>query len=138
LANVNTLFDKGIEKLSVDVKLTEFEVHGGLNGEKEPETGHANDKGEGLSVVETRALTTSFSDSTGFQERDSTLRVGLDIVGPHAIDDHAVGGEIDKFPRAVVHMGVVLLLHPSVPILCLRIREGSTVRRGLDTVCGGH
>jgi hypothetical protein len=29
-------------------------------------------------------------------------------------------------------------LHRCVPVMCLRIGEGSTVRRGLDTFCGGQ
>jgi hypothetical protein len=103
LANVNILFDWGVKKGGVDVKLTKFEVHGGRNGEKEPEAGHANDRGEGLSVVETRALTAALGDDASFEARYGTLRVGLDLVDPHIVEDHAVGGDIDEFPRAVVH-----------------------------------
>jgi hypothetical protein len=95
LADVNILVDWGIEERSVDVKLTKFEIHGGYNGNKEPETSLANDKGEDLGVDETRALIASYGDEAGFQARDGTVRVGLDLVDPHGVDDHAVGRKID-------------------------------------------
>jgi hypothetical protein len=75
LANVHILFDWGIEERSVDVKLAEFEVHGNRNGEKEPKGGHADDRGEGLSVAEARALTAALGDETSFEARYGTLRV---------------------------------------------------------------
>jgi hypothetical protein len=34
LADVNIVFDGSIEERGVNVKLTEFEVHGGCNGEE--------------------------------------------------------------------------------------------------------
>jgi hypothetical protein len=46
-------------------------------------------------------LTATLGDETGFKARDGTLSVGLDLANPHAIDDHAAGGEIDEFTRAV-------------------------------------
>jgi hypothetical protein len=138
LANVNILFDGGMEERSVDVNMTDFELHSGRNGEKEPKASPADDQGEGLSVVEAHASTAALGDETSFESRDVTLRVGLDLVNPHVVDDHTVGGEISYVPRAVVHKGVILMLHRCLSLLCLHTREGNTVRRGLDTYSGGQ
>jgi hypothetical protein len=59
-----------------------------------PEASCANDVGVGSSVVETRALLATFGDEAGFKAKYGTLRVGLDIVDPHVVDDHAVGGRL--------------------------------------------
>jgi hypothetical protein len=50
---------------------------------------------EGLSVFETRAITGACGDEAGFHARDVILRVVHDLVDPHGVDDHALGGEID-------------------------------------------
>jgi hypothetical protein len=42
----------------VNVKLTEFGIHGGCNGKEEPDASHPDDRGEGLCVFETRMLAT--------------------------------------------------------------------------------
>jgi hypothetical protein len=51
--------------------------------------------GEGLSVVEAGPWTAVFGDEAGLKAGDLTLRVYLDLVDPHVVDDPAVGGEID-------------------------------------------
>jgi hypothetical protein len=99
LANVNILFDLGIKERNVDVKLTEFEVHGGRNDDKEPEASHADNRGEVLSVVEARALTAALGDEMSFEARYGTLRIGLDLVYPNVVDTHT--GEVSTVRRGL-------------------------------------
>ena len=51
LADVHVFLNRGVEKRSVDVKLTQFKVAGGCYGKKEAEAGHADDMGERLRIV---------------------------------------------------------------------------------------
>jgi hypothetical protein len=51
LADVHGFLDSGVEKLNVDVKLTQLKVAGGCDGHKEAQPWHADDRGECLRVV---------------------------------------------------------------------------------------
>jgi hypothetical protein len=77
---------------------------------KEPEAGHPDDRGEGLCIVDAHALTAALEDELGFVARNFTLCVRLDTVNPHVVDDHAVDGEIDELPHAIVNEGGILML----------------------------
>jgi hypothetical protein len=50
LADVHVLLNRGVEKRSVDVNLTQFKVADGYNGKEEAQAGHADDKGKNVSV----------------------------------------------------------------------------------------
>jgi hypothetical protein len=108
----------------------------GRNGKEEAGTGHANDRRGSLRVVEARALTTPLGHEADFYAGDFTICVGLDFIDPHDVDDHVVEGEINEFPRAIIHEGGVLMLHRSLPFLRLFGGEGNTVCLRLDAVSG--
>jgi hypothetical protein len=82
-------------------------------------------------------LAAAFGDEPSFEARDIALGVRLDLVDPHVVDDHAIWGKIDEFPRAVVYERGVLLLHSSLPFRCLVARESNPMRFRLNTVSGG-
>jgi hypothetical protein len=107
------------EERSVDVKVTEFKVHGGRNGKEESKTDHANDQGESFRIVEAHALTAVFGHKAGFKTGDTIHNVGLYLLHPHVIDDRAVWGKFDRFPRTIDHEGGVLLLQRGLPFRCL-------------------
>jgi hypothetical protein len=101
LTDVNVLSDEGVEKRSVDVRLTKIEVHGGHNGEEEAETGHAKNRREILRIVEVRALTATLGHEAGFEAEGVIFRVELDLIDPHVVADHAPCCSHD--PRAIGH-----------------------------------
>jgi hypothetical protein len=103
LANVHVLLDWGVvEERSVDVKVTQVEVAGGLDGKEEAKAGHADDMGERFRIVEAIALAAPCSDDPRFEAGDIANGVGLDLVNPHVVNDHAVRGKVDELPLAVV------------------------------------
>jgi hypothetical protein len=51
LADIHVFLNRGVEKRSVDVQLTELKVAGGCDCEEEAKAGHADDMGERLRVV---------------------------------------------------------------------------------------
>jgi hypothetical protein len=106
LANVHVLLNRGVEKRSVDVKLAQLNVSGGCDGKEESHVGHADYRGERLSIVKARTLATNCALRRETSPAvDIASGVGLDLVGPHVVNDHAVGGKVDEFPRAVVYEG---------------------------------
>jgi hypothetical protein len=111
LTDVHILFDGAIQERGIDVNLTEFEVHDGCNGKEEVEASHPDDRGESLYVVETRVFVATLGHEAGLVARNFTLNVRLDIVHPHDVDDRAICGEMDEFPRVIVREGAVLSLH---------------------------
>jgi hypothetical protein len=138
---VDVLVDGGVEKCSVDVKLTQLKVSGDCDDKEEAQAGHADDMREGLRIVEANALAAPFGDEPCFGAEDIACGAGLDFVDPHVVSDHAVKGKIDKFPRAVVYEGGILLLHSGLPLWGLGAGEThvqrSVVRFGFHTFSGG-
>jgi hypothetical protein len=116
LADVHVLLDGGVEESNVDVELTQFKDAGGRDGEEEAKAGHADDGGERFRIVEAIALVATVGDEPCFEARDIAHGVGFDLVGPHVVYNHAVGGKVDEFPSAVVHERGVLMLHGGLPI----------------------
>jgi hypothetical protein len=118
LADVHVLLYGGVEESNVDVKLAQFKVVGGGDGEEEARAGHADEWGERFLTVETNALAATFGDEPCFEARDIAHGVCVDIVDPHSIYDHAVGGKVDELPRAVVEEGGVLMVYSGLPTRC--------------------
>jgi hypothetical protein len=109
LADVHVLLNRGVEKRSVDIKLTQLKVAGGCDGQEEAQTGRADDKGERLRVVESNALAAPFGDESCFEAGDIAGGVGLDFVDPHVVNDHAARGKVDEFPSVVVDEGGIFI-----------------------------
>jgi hypothetical protein len=104
LADVYVLLNRGVEKRSVDVKLTQFNVAGGCDGKEEAKVGHADDKGERLCIVKASTLAAPFGNEPCFEAIDISGGVRLDLVDSHdVINDHVAMGKVDEFPHAVVH-----------------------------------
>jgi hypothetical protein len=116
LVNVHVLLDWGVEERSVDVKMAQFKVAGGRDGKEEAKVGHADVRGERFRVVEANALAAPFGDEPRFEAEDIANGIGLDVVDPHVVNDHAARGKVDEFPRAVVDEGGVLPLHSGLPL----------------------
>jgi hypothetical protein len=57
-----------------------------------------------------------FGDEPRFEAGDIANGVKLDLANPHDVNDHAVRGKVDKFPRGVVYEEGVLLLHSGLPM----------------------
>jgi hypothetical protein len=79
LADVRVLIKRGLEKRSVDVKLTQFKVAGGCDGKEEAKAGHADDRGERRRIVEANTLAVPFCDEPCFEVGDISGGVGLDF-----------------------------------------------------------
>ena len=71
------------------------------DGEKDTETGHANDGGEGSCVVNTLFLAAALGNESGLKARDVSKVVSFDLVDPHAINDATTRGEIDQRPCVI-------------------------------------
>jgi hypothetical protein len=95
-----------------------------------------DDRGEGFRVVKTRLLAASLGHEAGLKARDFTLCVRFDLVDSHVFNDRTVGREVNKFPRAIVHEGVILLSHVSLPVRGVGAGDGVTVRCRFDAVPG--
>jgi hypothetical protein len=54
-------------------------------------------------------LAAPFGNESRFEEGDIANGVRLDLANPHVVNDHAVKGKVDEFPRAVAYEGGVLL-----------------------------
>jgi hypothetical protein len=126
-----------VEERSVDVKLTQFKIAGGRDGKEEAKAGHADCRGERFRTVEARGLAAPFGDEPGFEAGDIANSVGLDFLDPHDVNDNAVRGKVDEFPRAVVYEGGVLMLHNGLPLGGLGDVQSSPVRFGFHTLSGG-
>jgi hypothetical protein len=70
LSNANLLLDGGVEKRSVDIKLTQLKVTGGHDGEEEAKACHADDGEERFRIVEANALAATFGDEPCFKAGD--------------------------------------------------------------------
>jgi hypothetical protein len=83
-------------------------------------------------------LAAPFDDEPRFEAGDIANGVGLDFVNSHDANDHAARGKVDKFPRAVLDEGGVLLLHSGLPLgawapsIAARYDFGSTHTRADD------
>jgi hypothetical protein len=82
-------------------------------------------------------LAAPFGDEPCFEAGDIASGVELDLVDPHIVNDHAVGGKFDEFPRAVVYEGGILLLHSGLQLGGLGAVQRSPVRFGFHTLSGG-
>jgi hypothetical protein len=82
-------------------------------------------------------MAATFGDEPYFEAGDIAQGIILDLVDPHAIDDHPSGGKVEEFPSAVVHARGVLLLHGGLLIHGLGAGESSAVGFGFHTVAGG-
>jgi hypothetical protein len=69
-----------------------------------------DDRGERFRVVAANALAAPFGDEARSEAGEIANGVGLDFVYPHVVNDHAVRGKVDEFPRAVVYEGRVLVI----------------------------
>jgi hypothetical protein len=125
--------------------LIEVDVLGNNNGEEKvelaaamTEASHADDRGEGFRLVKTRTLAASFGHEASLIETCFTLCVQLNLEDTHGFNDRTVGGEVNKFPRAIVHEGVIIMLHCSLPVRSLSACEGGTVRGRLYAVRGRY
>jgi hypothetical protein len=65
-----------------------------------------------------------------------TVFVRLDLADSHVVNDRAIGGEVNEFPRAIDHEGVILMLHCSLLVRGLSTNESGTVRGRFDAVLG--
>jgi hypothetical protein len=108
--------------------LAEVEVHGGNHGEEKAEASHADKRLEGFRVVKICTLTASLGHEVSLKARYFNLCVRIDFVDPHAMNDRAIGVEVNKFSRAIAHEGVILMLHGSLPVKGLSAGEGGTGR----------
>jgi hypothetical protein len=80
-----------------------------------------------------------FSDELHFEAGEIANGVGLDLVNPRDVNNHAVRGKVDECPRAVVLEGGVLLLHNGLPQGGgLGIIYRSPVRFWFHTLSGGQ
>jgi hypothetical protein len=61
-------------------------------------------------------LAAPFGDEPCFEAGDIAGGVGLDLVDPHVVNDHAVRGKVNEFPCAVVYEGGILLLQSGLPL----------------------
>jgi hypothetical protein len=82
-------------------------------------------------------LAAPFGDEPGFEAGDIANGVGFDFVDPHVVNDYAVKGKVDEFPRAVVYEGGVLLLHSGLPLGGMGAVQNSPVQFGFHTLSGG-
>jgi hypothetical protein len=92
LADVHVLLNRGVEKRSVDVKLSQLKVAGSCDGKEEAKAGHADDKGEHVRIVEACALAAPIGDEPCFEAGDISGGVGLDFVDPHLLTTTRLGG----------------------------------------------
>jgi hypothetical protein len=141
VVDVDVFLNGCVEKRSVDVKLAEFKVAGGGDGQQETQADHADDKEERLYVILSSALAASFGDEPAeprFEAGDVTGGVGHDFVNPHVVNDHATRGKVNEFPCAVVYEGEILMLHSGLPLGGLNAVQGSPVRFRFHTLPGGH
>jgi hypothetical protein len=102
------------------------------------EASHADDRGEGFRAFKTRMLAASLGHEPSLKARNFSLGVRLNLLDPHVVNDRTVGWEVSKFPRAIVHEGVILVLHGSLPVRGLGAGEGDTVRGRFDAVPRRH
>jgi hypothetical protein len=137
LADLHVLLNRGVEGHIVYVKLTQLKVAGGRDGKEEAKACHTDDMGDRLRIVEAIALDAPFGDEPCFEAGDIANGVGLDFVDPHDVNDHAVRGKVNEFPRPVVYEGRVLLLHSGLPLGGLGVVQSSSVRFGFHTLSGG-
>jgi hypothetical protein len=122
---------------NVDVKLAQLKDAGGCNRKEEAHAGHADERRERLRIVKVNALTAPFGDEPCFEAGDIASGVGLDLVDPYVVNDHAVGGKFDEFSRAVVYEGGILLLLSGLPLGGMGVVQRSPVRFGFHTLSGG-
>jgi hypothetical protein len=61
-------------------------------------------------------MTTSLGHEASLTARYFALHAQLDLVDPRYVNDRAVDGEGNKFPRAIVRKGVILIMHFGLPI----------------------
>jgi hypothetical protein len=94
--------------------------------------------GERFCVVEASALAAPFGDVPRFEAGDIANGVGLDFVDPHVVNDHAVRGKVNEFPRAVVYEGRVLMLHSGLPLGGMSVVQSSPVQFRFHSLSGGH
>jgi hypothetical protein len=99
------------------------------------EASHADDGGVGFCVIKYRSLTASLGHDAGrIRARYFTLCVRFNFIDPHAINDSAIGKDVNKFPRPIAHERVILLLHGSLLVIGLSAGESGTVRGQIDAV----
>jgi hypothetical protein len=138
LADVHVFPDGSVEKRCVDVKVAEFKVAGGCDGQEETHDGHADDWGESLCVVQSSALAAPLGDEPRFGAGDVAGGIRLDFEDPHVINDHSASGEVHKFPRAVGDEGGILMLHSCLPLGGLSAVQRSPAGFRFHTLPGGE
>jgi hypothetical protein len=60
-------------------------LYGGCSGEKDPETGHANDGREGLFAINAFALTATLDNEPCLESADVVNLIGFNLVNPHVV-----------------------------------------------------
>jgi hypothetical protein len=126
------------EECRINVQQAELEVHGGGNGEKQTQASHSYARREGLCIVKACAVAVSLGDKPGFVARDIPNKVGLDLIDPHAAYDCTTRREVNEFPRAVRHEGVILMLHGHMPFSGLIAGESGMVRGKFNAISRGE
>jgi hypothetical protein len=89
LADIHVFPDGSVDKRCVDVKLAEFKVASGCDGEEETQAGHADDWGERLCVVQSNALAAPLGAEPRFEAGDVAGGIRLDFENPHDVNDHS-------------------------------------------------
>jgi hypothetical protein len=82
-------------------------------------------------------LAAPFGDEPCLEAGDIASGFGLDFVDLHVVNNHAVWGRVDTFPRAVVCEGGILMLHSGLPLGVLGAVQRNPVRFGFHTLSGG-